>query len=727
VNTAEPNRLSERPSGMTGQRRRFTVAAFAIMAGLGLAGCTDGHWIVRTSAVPAGSMSLVAFRSCDDALSGLRNAAKASVGPYGLPGQGGIAYSAEGAVPGPMAAAGADAAPRAAMATGAATLTDPTAPAFSRTNTHEAGVDEPDLVKTDGHRIVTIERGSLTVIDVGTGRVSGRLDVAGVDAQYRYSIANMLLDGDHALLLVNTPAIMYGGPVMSGGIADGASGGVAPAAPGTDAATPGKTPHRSGPSPVSGPRLLLVDLAAQPRVLATYAIDGGLVDARQIGATARVVIRSAPRIAFPQSQAGRSDTQRIAANRTIIDHAGTADWLPRFEITAGGTTKRGQVPCTDVSRPATYTGTNLLTVLTFDLSSDALGSGEPVTIAADGDTVHATGTSLYIASDQRWRMPVEPMAVRPNAELPRDAGTPAAPPPTMIYRFDIAHPGRPAYVASGSVPGYLVDQFAMSELGGYLRVATTTGTSWAAADGRPLNAVTSESAVYVLNTAGPTMRQVGHVGGLGRGERIYSVRFLGPIGYVVTFRQTDPLYTIDLSDPQRPRVRGEVALTGYSAYLHPASGTRLIGIGQQADAQGHVGGTQVSLFDVSHLAAPSRVATFAVPDSRSAAEFDPHAFLYWPAMKIVVVPLQTYGMVPMVPGDAGTSSPSAPPSGVLILRIDDSGITELGFVSQPTFKPGPAAIDRSLVIGQTLWTVSGAGAMATDLNDLRPSAWIPFT
>src|SRR5712672_2208466 len=112
------------------------------------------------------------------------------------------------------------------------------------------------------------------------------------------------------------------------------------------------------------------------------------------------------------------------------------------------------------------------------------------------------------------------------------------------------------------------------------------------------------------------------------------------VGYVVTFRQTDPLYTVDLSDPAQPRVRGSVALTGYSAYLHPTSDTRLIGIGRQADAMGHAGGTQVSLFDVSDLAAPTRLATFALAGAISSAEFDPHAFLYWPGSHLVVVPLQ---------------------------------------------------------------------------------------
>ena len=291
-----------------------------------------------------------------------------------------------------------------------------------------------------------------------------------------------------------------------------------------------------------------------------------------------------------------TDAQRLADNRAAIDDVGLQDWLPRFTVRTASGTQTGHVPCTAVQRPATYTGANLLTVLTFNLGADNLGDGEPVAIAADGDTVYATGTSLYIASDQRWRVPAMGMGMgmrlpaRPDG-VASAGSTPTVPPPTMIYRFDISRSGRPTYVATGSVPGYLVDQYAMSEWGGYLRVATTTGTSWAAADGPPPDAVTSKSAVYVLATTGPIMRQVGYVGGLGRGERIYSVRFVGPIGYVVTFRQTDPLYTVDLSDPAQPRVRGAVELTGsprissrlrYAPDRHRPTGRRAGACGRNA-------------------------------------------------------------------------------------------------------------------------------------------------
>src|SRR5262249_24865663 len=167
-------------------------------------------------------------------------------------------------------------------------------------------------------------------------------------------------------------------------------------------------------------------------------------------------------------------------------------------------------------------------------------------------------------------------------------------------------------------------------------------------------------------------------------------------GYVVTFRQTDPLYTVDLRDPARPRVVGSLDLTGYSSYLHPASGTQLIGIGQQADAMGHRGGTQVSLFDVADPASPQRLAAYALTGAYSTAEFNPHAFLYWPALRQVVVPIQVpYGVAspPAVPGQPniggggangpGSLAPSPDGSGALVLRIDSGAITQAGFIRQP--------------------------------------------
>src|SRR6266568_2743011 len=682
--------------------RHLSCKDAAVLAGclLLISGCTGGavpRAVHQDAAIRSGPVRLTSFHGCGGELAALRKAAEASVGPYGLPG---LTSSVNGTAY-PAAATGA---PQAAAEAGAAAAAPAAAPAYSGTNNYVAGVDEPDLVKTDGRRIVTIANGVLEVIDAASRTVTGRLELNAAGEGIAYQPANLLLSGDHALVLTSA------GPVAEGATGSGDSA-----------------------QPVYGSRLLLVDLAGRPSVMSSYTIEGSLIDARQIGPAVRVVISSQPHLNFPAQPESTSNAQRVAANQAVVSHAGLDAWLPQYEETSGGATSTGHIACSAVSRPATYSGANLLTVLTFDLTLDALGSGDGVAIVADGNTVYGTATSLYVAGDERWLAEADAGPGMPAGGAASTPGRAAAGQQTDIYRFDITSPGPPRFAAGGSVPGYLIDQYALSEWRGYLRIATTTGTSWALADRPPADAQASSSAVYVMSTRGPVMRLAGHVAGLGLTERIYSVRFMGPAGYVVTFRQTDPLYTVDLSDPARPRVRGSVALTGYSAYLHPASDTQLIGIGRQADAMGHAGGTQVSLFDVSDLAAPTRLATFTLTATISSAEFDPHAFLYWPATHLMVVPLQATGTAAgaPVPPDGVAQAPDAPQSGALVLRIDDSGITKTGFITQPdtantTGYPGYPPIERSLIIGQTLWTISTAGAMATDLTTLRQQGWVPF-
>src|SRR6266516_126163 len=685
--------------------RHLSCKDAAVLTGclLVISGCTGGavqRAVHQDAAIRSGPVRLTSFHGCGEELAALRTAAEASVGPYGLPGP---ASSANGTAY-PAAAA---AAAQAAAGAGAAAAAPAAVPAYSGTNNYVAGVDEPDLVKTDGRRIVTIANGVLEVIDAASRTVTGRLELNAAGQGIAYQPWNLLLSGDHALVLTNA------GPVVDSATGSGGS-----------------------PQPVYRSRLLLVDLAGRPSVMSSYTIEGSLIDARQIGPAVRVVISSQPRLNFPAQPGSTSSAQRVAANQAVISRAVLDAWLPRYEETSGGVTSTGHIACSAVSRPATYSGANLLTVLTFDLTSDGLGSGDGVSIVADGNTVYGTDTSLYVAGDERWLAEAATADAGPGMPVQGAAGTAdsaAIGRQTDIYRFDITSPGPPRFAAGGSVPRYLIDQYALSEWQGYLRIATTTGTSWALADGPPADAQTSSSAVYVLSTRGPVMRLAGHVTGLGRTERIYSVRFMGPVGYVVTFRQTDPLYTVNLSDPAQPRVRGSVALTGYSAYLHPASDTRLIAIGRQADARGHAGGTQVSLFDVSDLAAPTRMATFALTATVSSADFDPHAFLYWPATHLMVVPLQVAGMAAgaPVPPDGVAQAPDAAQSGALVLRIGDSGITRTGFITQPdtantTGYPGYSPIERSLIIGQTLWTISAAGAMASDLTTLRQQGWVHF-
>jgi uncharacterized secreted protein with C-terminal beta-propeller domain len=650
-------------------RRTAPVAAALVLAAV--SGCTGGSPPATTVPVPdrpgplAAPYRLASFSSCGDLLRGLRDAAKASIGPYGF----GYGYRYGAGSPMPKAAED---------RAGAATPPTAAAPEHSTTNVHEAGVDEPDLVKTDGRRIVTVVDGTLRVVDAATRRVAGSLRL-GAAGQFGGPV-DLLLAGDRVLVLQDG----YGGPVPAGP----AGGGIVEG----DRVAPG----------YPGPQLMLVDLAgAAPRLVGTLSLDGRYLDARMVGSTVRVVLSSTPRIDFGYDPKATTDAQRLAHDRQVIDRTGIDAWLPRYTLRRDGRTTTGRVDCSAMSTPVTYSGAGILTVLTLDLTAP-LGTGDPVSIAADGDTVYATPGNLYVANDQRWRFWRGPVAQGAGAR-------------TELYQFDISGAGPPRFVASGAVTGWLLNQYSMSEFGGRLRVASTSQPPWQMPTGamppvdRPPQAVPlTDSAVSVLTRQGDRLALTGLVRGLGKGEQIYAVRFVGPTGYVVTFRRTDPLYTVDLSEPGHPRVAGELKITGYSAYLHPLDGARLIGVGQEAGGSGATEGLQVSLFDVSDPARPTRISRYQASRTYSQAEYDPHAFLYWPATGTLVVPVQSY--------------PS--PGGALVLRVHDGGLTEVGTVA-PAGGQSLGSI-RSLVIGGTLWTLTDGGLQANDLGTLAQQAWLPL-
>jgi hypothetical protein len=389
-------------------------------------------------------------------------------------------------------------------------------------------------------------------------------------------------------------------------------------------------------------------------------------------------------------------------NRTIVESAGAASWLPRYTLrdARGTVVRKGRfVQCRDVLRPRAFSGPGLVTVLTVDLARGV----QPVdsdAIAADARVVYASPSSLYVATSR-------PPGVTPGGVV--------APGGTTIHKLDISGPAQTRYVASGHVPGVLLDQWSLSERNGVLRVAST---SVPLLTGGP--ETESETSITTLAQRGGSLALLGRVGGLGRGERVYAVRYVDEIGYVVTFRQVDPLYAVDLSAPTRPVVRGELKIRGYSAYLHPVGEGLLLGIGQDATEDGRLQGTLASLFDVSDPAHPMRLDAFPLGQARSQAEQDHHAFLWWPRSRLAVIPIEAYADRPFV--------------GALGLRVRRSGISEAGRVvhpgrtgPEPVGSPG-APVDRSLVVGDTLYTVSAVGVKASDLGTLADLGFarLPF-
>jgi hypothetical protein len=345
----------------------------------------------------------------------------------------------------------------------------------------------------------------------------------------------------------------------------------------------------------------------------------------------------------------------------------------------------------------------MLTVLTIDLAKGL----EPVdsdSVMSAGDTVYASDQALYVAT-QRFQPDVW------SGERTDVSGT-----TTQIHKFDISDPDDTRYRGSGQVPGFLLGQFAMSERAGVLRVASTLVPPWS-----PTAPSQSESQVATLAERSDALVQLGRVGGLGKGERIYAVRFIDDTGYVVTFRQVDPLYTIDVSDPAAPRVVGELKVLGYSAYLHPAGKDLLIGIGQDATEEGFRSGAQISLFDVSDPAAPTRLQQRVIGSGSSSVEYDHHAFLWWPATNLAVLPVSLY----TPPPNDGQGRPEAccaeSFTGAIGFGITREAITEAGRVAHES-----TPVTRSLVVRGRLYTVSELGLKASRLDTLAETGWSPF-
>jgi uncharacterized secreted protein with C-terminal beta-propeller domain len=295
---------------------------------------------------------------------------------------------------------------------------------------------------------------------------------------------------------------------------------------------------------------------------------------------------------------------------------------------------------------------------------------------------------------------------------------------TMIHRISID--GRDIqYKVSGGVPGYILNRFSMDEYQRHFRIATTTGQLWG------WGGSVSRNHVFVL---GLNLKIVGAVTDIAPGETIYSARFMGNRGYLVTFKKIDPFFVIDLSIPDSPQVLGQLKIPGYSNYLHPYDEYHVIGIGKDAVDMGDFAwyqGVKLSLFDVSDVSDPKEVSNYIVGDrgTDSLALTDPHAFLFSRERNLLVIPI-------LLAEIDETKYPDDPPPqtfgeytwcGAYVFDISrESGINFRGRIThaeddpvEPYWYYSPHRIKRSFYIEDTLYTVSDSLLKANSLNNLN--------
>lgn len=655
-------------------RRRWVaaVAGGTAAAAAVLAGC-DGDATARatSTAHPQSPFlgELVAFDSCAQLLDYYRAKARPLVGAYGLGGYGGR----EGVMRLEARATADDAA-----STPAAGTAD-TAGDYSETNNQESGVDEADQVKTDGRIIVTAQGGGrIHVTDAATATRLATISIPkAADAS-----SELLLSGDTMIVLSTTSGPFFGASDIA-----------------RDLRAPGFPSERTTVTRVdlSDPR--------NPKVLGAVRMEGSYRSARMIGDAVRMVMVSQPpglTFTQPKDNSLTAEDEAKKANQRAIADSTIDDWVPHIQqLNAQGEAQGTEqlTNCAAVARPKEFAGVATLSVVTFDMAANArsVAPKSTVGVVASGETVYASSDRLIVATSP-WDL--------------FSAGWIRTPDPakmtTTLHAFDISNPAATTYTGSGKVAGRLVNQFALDEDHGTIRVATTTaGLEW--------RRQRSQSSLLVLREQGGKLVTIGRVDGMGLTEQIRSVRYLSPeLAAVVTFRQTDPLYLVDTSDPTTPRVAGELKVPGYSAYLHPLGDGRLLGVGQDADIEnGQTRGLQASLFDISDPAKPARLAQLTWKDTNSPAEWDHRAFLWWQGK--AYLPATSWR-------ESDTKAPGF--SGVLSINVGDRTLSEGKRASTDTDQQYGDGPRRVLVIGSDLWTVDFQGLERFDLATLTHEAYV---
>jgi len=623
----------------------------------------------QTDSTIVTSGALTTLSDCSALLDHLQTEAAARVGPYGLGHGGGpidigivddvfLDDAVSEALP-VAAAPASDAAERVA---------------FSETTVQELGIDEPDIIKTNGERILTISNNELIVIDVraNEARVAGRIQIA--DSGW---MRDMLVVDDRVFVFgdgwQDIPVPVPPLPVEPGGTE-----------PADAPAIAISLPRYGQPQAV----IFEFDLSdeSRPTLTGELEVEGRYLSARLVDDIARVAIQSNPnQLPFLYPANGRGEEAATAANRQVILDSTLEDWLPTYSLDRYGSEISSGLltPCERAHIPTDFAGFGSLSLLSLDMNAP-IGNGQASTVMASGETVYASNNAFYVATNN-WMNPAWAAD-----ELVRQSDQYT----TSIHAFDIANPIA-TYEASGGVSGHLLNQFALSEHNGYLRVATTDGAPWSDE---------TESFVHVLQPQADALTLVGSVGEMGRGERIRSVRFADDIAYIVTFRQTDPFYTVDLSNPVAPVVRGELKITGYSGQLFPIGDSLVIGIGQEATEEGRTLGAKLTVFDVSDLDNPVDLDNWVLPDSFTNAERDHRAFLWWGPENLAVVPVSSWATEFW---------------GAVAFEVTrESGIVELGRIEHSSEDYGASAITRSMVISDELWTLSNDALQSNGLSGL---------
>ncbi len=551
---------------------------------------------------------------------------------------------------------------------------------FTTTNLQEAGVDEADIVKSDGTYFYIVSGPRLQIVRASPIDEMEKLGTLDLDEH----IDSVYLRGDKLIALANEYSSTGGPEILL----------IWP-------------PFYNGGKTVA----YEIDVAdrANPAISRRLELDGSLATSRLTNNRLILVLSVVPNLP--------ADSNPLAVATMTLEAV-----LPKAATASG---RQDLVPWDRWSRPSSPDGYYTTAIVTLDADNveEIVAS---VAVMSNSSTVYASSSAIYVT----------------DADYSRSGDLREY---TAIHKFSFDSDGAARYTASGAVPGRLLNQFSLGEADGYLRLATHISPSFGFGIGGgvavdvaapPDTAVSSRSqeadeapqvpsnAVFVLGQDGEDLNIVGEIRDIAPEEQIYSARFIGNRGFLVTFRQIDPLFTIDLSDPQNPRLAGELKIPGFSDYLHPFGDNLLIGVGRST-AETPWGGVvpdamQLSLFDVSDAENPAVIEQLSIGGygSISDASYTHKAFTLTESGLLAIPAVLNRDVRDPFAEWGGPEF-----DGLLIYQVTPEGFSEVGRIasvpSSETFGWGWVEWRRGAFIGEDAYIVTPYGVRAAPLADLE--------
>jgi uncharacterized secreted protein with C-terminal beta-propeller domain len=592
---------------------------------------------------------------------------------------------------------------------------------FSGSNNQEKGIDEADIVKFDGNYFYLLNKSTLEIV---AAPEAGKLSKASTVS---------LESAGSALLVVDDLALVF-----------------------SEMST-----YESDPLPISALKLIpnfdnrlrvdIIDLGSDrknPKVLTSHYVDGNFVTARKIGDNIHIAsylyatipgIESYPSV--PDNFWELSEKERAAIwteaikkrtleNEKILNDYDFLKLLPARLSKSKNTFERNEINAQDcaTSFGAENTSSNgFLSLITLRPTKD-IEAIDIQRVRGNMPIVYASKKQFILASQE-----YQPWWYFGGDLLDQ----------SIIHRFDLSEISLPTYVDSVRIPGSINNSFSLSEYDGYLRVATTT-TIRSDPFANPELPVSSENAInetnslFIIGDQNADFSVVSSIEDLAPNERIWSARFTNDKGFLVTFKQMDPLFTLDLSDPLNPKVAGELKIPGVSTYLQDIGDNHLLAVGYGGDEEKLDFNTTISLFDTSDFAKPKLKdsLSFALSEGldnswstvSSEANQSHLAINYFAPAQLTAIPLNT---------NRFTANPLDPQGGrweyitklTLVNTNFDSDLTIRGEINHSSFYNKKSSyldflpqIRRSYFLKDYIYAISPKAITAHNLNTMEQTA-----